>query len=644
MSSRLETLPWLRGTPPNFASQCRSVTQLQDPLGQQLQALANFALDENQLNQLANAIDKARKAGRSLAPLVPFRVGILSNATADFLVPALVATAARHGIALECTLASYGQFIQESLSPESPIYSCQPDAILLAVDYRGYPLSVSVEDSGTAQASVEAALAQLQTVRSAVRQHSRAVCLVQNLAPPMEALFGSSEGLIAGTRQKLIADFNRRLADSIPETPDLLVDVAALAASVGLAEWHSPAQWNFAKLPFNSAYLPLYAEHVIRVIAAMRGKSRRVLIMDLDNTLWGGVIGDDGLEGIRVAQGDPVGEAYLSVQKYALDLRRRGVVLAVVSKNQDETARLPFRSHPEMLLREEHIAVFQANWDDKASNIKAVADELSLGLDSFVFLDDNPAERAIVREFLPQVEVPELPEDPALYVQTLSAAGYFEAISFSDEDSKRADFYQDNARRVALQHKVADMDTYLQSLQMQITFQSFDETGRARIAQLINKSNQYNLTTRRYTETDVAAIEQNPSCFTLQVRLTDIFGDNGMISVVVCRGVGDDTWEIDTWLMSCRVLGRRVERAVLQELVMAVRARGAHKLVGKYIPSNRNQIVADHYLKLGFTQVGTEDGASSVWNLDISQVVPEELPMLVCRIASEPVTQPASVN
>jgi FkbH-like protein len=235
--------------------------------------------------------------------------------------------------------------------------------------------------------------------------------------------------------------------------------------------------------------IPLYADHVARVLAAIRGKSRKALILDLDNTVWGGVIGDDGLEGIKIAQGDATGEAHLAVQRLALDLRARGIVLAVCSKNTDEVARGPFLKHPEMLLKLDHIAVFQANWNDKASNIAAIAEELSLGLDAMVFLDDNPVERGLVRKLLPQVAVPELPEDAAHYARTLAAAGYFEAIAFSKEDLMRAGFYQDNAKRAELQNKVGGVEAYLASLNMTITFQPFDSLGRARIVQLINKSN-----------------------------------------------------------------------------------------------------------------------------------------------------------
>jgi len=325
-------------------------------------------------------------------------------------------------------------------------------------------------------------------------------------------------------------------------------------------------------------------------------------VLDLDNTLWGGVIGDDGIEGINLAQGDATGEAHLSVQRLALSLRERGIVLAVSSKNTDDIARRVFREHPEMLLRESHIAVFQANWDDKATNIRAIADELSLGVDALVFLDDNPAERGLVRQMLPEVAVPELPDDPALYARTLAAAGYFEATTFSDEDKQRAAFYQANARRVSLEKQAGDVSAYLASLDMEISFKPFDATGRARISQLINKSNQFNLTTRRYTESEVADLEKDSDCFTLQVRLADAFGDNGMIGVVICRATTPRMWTIDTWLMSCRVLGRGVERMVLLELLHHAELGGAERLIGVYRPTDRNGMVRHHYMGLGFKQ------------------------------------------
>jgi len=410
---------------------------------------------------------------------------------------------------------------------------------------------------------------------------------------------------------------------------DVLLDVAGLAETVGLSDWHDPQLWNLAKCPFSDQLIPLYADHVARIVAAIRGKSKKVLILDLDNTVWGGIIGDDGLEGIQIAQGDARGEAHLAVQRFALDLRQRGIVLAVCSKNTDEVARKPFEEHPEMLLKLDHIAVFQANWSDKATNIQAIAEELALGLDSMVFLDDNPAERGLVRKLLPQVAVPELPDEPALYVRTLAAAGYFESVAFASEDLGRAGFYQNNAKRANLQKQVGGVAAYLASLDMTITFQPFDATGRARIVQLINKSNQYNLTTRRYTDPEVAEAETDPAVFTLQVRLADIFGDNGMISVVICRRAEPGVWEIDTWLMSCRVLGRKVEQMVLREILEHAQGAGISKLIGVYRPTDRNKLVVDHYAKLGFTQVDEAESGLTRWELSVAEADPESAPMRV---------------
>jgi FkbH-like protein len=629
MSDLYTSLAWLPPPPADFASACKALATDAAP-GQAIRQLAMHALDENQLARLGRAIIRLRKGGQSLAPLQSFRLGLIGNGTLDLLAPVLIASAARHGFALDCVPADYGQITQEALSPDSRINAAKPDAVLLAIDHRGLPLRFATGDAAAEQADIDAACDVIATVRAGIRAHAGAVCIVQTLAPPPETLFGSYDRVVSGTPRRVIEGLNRALADSLAGTEDLLLDVASLAETVGLGTWHSPPQWNLAKLPFADICLPIYGDHVARLIGAMRGKSRRCLILDLDNTVWGGVIGDDGVEGIKIAQGDATGEAHLSVQHLALRLRERGIVLAVCSKNTDEVARAPFRSHPEMLLKEDSFAVFQANWNDKATNIKAIAEELSLGLESMVFLDDNPMERDLVRRMLPQVAVPELPEDPAWYARLLAAAGYFEATAFSSEDRGRAEMYQSNARRVALQKQAGDLDAYLASLQMEIVFAPFDRTGRARISQLINKSNQFNLTTRRYTEADVAAAEDDPDVFTLQVRLIDAFGDNGMISVIVCRPGAAETWHIDTWLMSCRVLGRKVEQMVLREILLHARSKGIARMIGTYLPTERNALVRDHYEKLGFRKLAQEVDGSTVWELDTRTEIPEA-PMAVRR-------------
>ena len=624
--SRLE---WLLPPPGDFSAQVKALGQQAMP-GAAVKTLANTAMDANQVARLGRMIARLHKEGAGLEPLKPFKLGLLGNGTLDMLAPAMIGSAARHGILLEVVKADYDQVLQEAVDPHSEINRAKPDAVLVALDVRGYPMRAAPGDLAGTQAAVEEGIAFLQSIRSGFAQNSGAICIVQSLAPAPETLFGSLDRVVPGTPRDLAERFNRALADSIHGTQDILLDVAGLAATVGLADWHSPGQWNLAKLPFSDHLVPLYAEHVARIIGAMRGRSRRCLILDLDNTVWGGVIGDDGLEGIKVAQGDATGEAHLAVQRMALDLRERGVVLAVSSKNNDDVARSPFAKHPEMLLKETHFAVFQANWNDKATNIKAIADELALGLESMVFLDDNPVERGLVRQMLPQVAVPELPEDPALYARTLAAAGYFEAVAFSDEDRKRAAMYDENAKRVQLQRQVGDVQAYLASLEMVITFQPFDATGRARISQLINKSNQFNLTTKRYTEADVAAAQDAPGTFTLQIRLVDRFGDNGMISVIICREVPGATWEIDTWLMSCRVLGRNVESMVLREILAEARAAGMQRVVGIYIPTDRNGMVKEHYAKLGFTLIQELPGGETHWEMPADTDIPAS-PMVVKR-------------
>jgi FkbH-like protein len=629
MKSLYSELQWLPRAPQEFRERLKALRNSEGPLGHELQSLGLHALDVNQLTKLAKAIDRARADGRSLEPLVPLRLAVLSNSTLDLVVPALVASAVRYGIALEVIQPSYDQVVQEALTPDSQVNSSKPDGVLLALDYRALPLKLSLADAEASSATVQGVMGYLQMLRNGIKANSNAVCVFQTFAPPLETLFGSLDRALPGTLRHLVDNINRQLAEYVLGSGDVLLDVAGLAETVGLADWHNTELWNMAKFSFSDELIPLYADHVARTIAAIRGKSRKVLILDLDNTVWGGVIGDDGLEGIKIAQGDATGEAHLALQRLALDLRHRGIVLAVSSKNTDEVARLPFEQHPEMLLKLDHIAVFQANWNDKATNIRAIAEELSLGLDAMVFLDDNPVERGLVRKLLPQVAVPELPDEPAYFARTLTAGGYFEAVAFATEDLKRAGFYQDNARRANLQKQVGGVDAYLASLDMTITFQPFDTIGRARIVQLINKSNQYNLTTRRYTDPEVTTAENDPEVFTLQVRLADIFGDNGMISVVICRPGESGAWDIDTWLMSCRVLGRKVEHMVLREILEHARGARVHKLTGAYRPTDRNKLVIDHYAKLGFTKVGEEESGLTRWELFVKEADPESVPMKV---------------
>jgi FkbH-like protein len=474
-------------------------------------------------------------------------------------------------------------------------------------------------------AAVKVAADHLRMICQGLLEGGRRQLFVQNIVCPPGGLFGSLDARLRGTQRRRVEKFNEALLGILDECGGLLVDIAGLAALVGHERWFDARQWHIAKLPFAPEMGPLYADHVMRLVGAVNGSSRKCLVLDLDNTLWGGVVGDEGVHGLVLGQGDALGEAFVTMQQTARLLRQRGIILAVCSKNDESNARAPFREHPDMVLREEDIAVFQANWQDKASNLEAIARALDIGTDSLVFLDDNPAEREQVRQALPEVAVPELTQDASDYAAILLAGGYFETVSFTGDDRARAAQYQANAQRAQLAGAARDMGEYLASLEMVITFTPFDATGRSRIAQLTQRSNQFNLTTRRYDEAAIGTFEQRSDAFTLQVRLADRFGDNGMISVIICVEK-EGEWEIDTWLMSCRVLNRRVEQAVLDVLTASARHRGIQRLVGRYIPTEKNGMVRDHYAKLGFQAAGTQDGAD-LWVLETVSRKPAKPPM-----------------
>jgi FkbH-like protein len=617
-------LPWLPRLAVDFRSRLQSIEpDAESDWGPTLRSLATQFLGPNDATAIARKLNQMR--GRRPSPsLSTFRLGLVSNATTDFVKPLLEASALRYGVSLEITTSDFGQAMQEAMDPKSDINRSKPDAVLLAIDHRGLPF----RSSGNSKWPVwdhRAAIAELSAMREAFRAHGGTTCLVQTLPAPPDLLLGSLDAGTAGTLRAEISRFNSLLIPDVAESGDVLVDVDWLAQCVGLPNWYDDRYWYLARLPFAQRALPLYADFVARLLAAIRGKSRKCLVLDLDNTLWGGVIGDDGIEGIALDQGDPRGEAFRAIQVAAADLRRRGVVLAVCSKNDEAVAREAFRSHPGMLLKEDDIAVFMVNWDDKATNLERIAEHLDLGLDSMVLLDDNPVERAQVREALPEVAVPELGDDPSLYARLLFAAGYFESVGFTADDLARAEQYKGNADRSRLRQATRNLDEFLRSLDMQIDFAPFSAMTRKRVTQLINKTNQFNVTTPRYTENQVMAFEESREHRTLQVSVRDRFGDNGIIGVVICT-IRPTEWEIDTLVMSCRVLNRKVEEAICNRIVRDAQRAGAKRVVGRFVPTARNGIVKDLFPRLGFEP--DSDPNSGQWLLHVDRFAPFDVPVL----------------
>ena len=624
----MHDLPWLLKPADDFNERCARLLNHASP-DAEARLLASYALSINQSNRLYQTIQRfdPEKRASLFRNLIPFKLGIVSNATMDLMIPAMVIAALRNGIALEVIAADFGQAAQEAFDPASKLNQSNLDAVLLALDYRAYSFPVNKPGySGINDPGLDA-LEYLQQIRESFALNGKTICIVQTLACPPYDLSGNLDAQLDGLLRKSLNTFNFVLAENIKKSADVLFDVAALANVVGTHQWFDERQWYMSRVPMANSYIPLYADYLAKLLAAIRGKSRKCLVLDLDNTLWGGVIGDDGLEGIQIGQGHPVGESFLAIQQWAKSLKALGVILAVCSKNDKAAALEAFQKHPGMLLEASDFAVFMANWEDKASNIRKIAEILNIGMDAMVFVDDNPAEREIIRFMIPEISVPELPKDPSQFLRVLCAARYFEKIDFTADDAQRNAQYADNARRQAMLQKAPSLADYLISLEMKIHFAPFNETGRKRIVQLINKTNQFNLTTRRYTEADVLRFEKSDRYLTLQVHLQDKFGDNGMISVVICKNAGD-CWEIDTWLMSCRVIKRRVEEAVCDELVAIARANGIEKIRGYYRPTAKNRLVKNHYQQLGFAMVSSSD-SEDIWELETVHYQPKQPPIAI---------------
>ena len=584
-------------------------------------ALARHAVDALE----TRALDRRRARLLTAPPegLVSpsVRLAVLASSTVDHLLPAIRVGGLRRDLWIETYTPDYGQYAQALMDPGSALHAFRPNVVLFALD--AHHLLARFEP-GMSRTDVDARIARicddLAGQWAEARRAFQCQVIQQTLPPPFEPLFGGNEHRLPGSRLSATRRLNDALRDRADSEGADLLAIDEAAAVDGIAAWHDPALWHRAKQDVHPMAAPMYGDLVARLIAAGRGRSAKALVLDLDNTLWGGVIGDDGLEGIKLGQGSALGEAFAAFQRYARDLSHRGIILAVCSKNDEANALEPFEKHPDMVLRRSDIACFVANWTDKAANLRHIAQMLNIGLDSLVFADDNPAERAIVRRELPMVAVPELPEDPTLYAGTIAAAGYFESLKLTQEDLDRSAQYQANACRVSMMASATDLDGYLCGLEMRAIWSRFDRMGQARVVQLINKTNQFNLTTRRFTDEEVAALIENNQALTLQVRLLDSFGDNGIIAIVIGQfRPGTSDIEINTWLMSCRVLGRQMEEETLNLVADQARSLGASRLVGLFRPSAKNAMVRDHYRKLGFT---ADDDSGMTWTLPLADFTP----------------------
>jgi FkbH-like protein len=575
------------------------------------------------LERGAKLLAKLRRSGEPLPAKRRIRLALLGGATTQLMRPLLEMVCFRDHIDAEIYEAEYGLYRQEVLDRSSGLHRFAPDVVLIATHWRDAQLPPLSDDGDLA---VERLVSGFESLWEICRAQLRAHVIQHNFDPPTNESYGALGKNLEGGRARVLARANLELLGRAGPGVSIL-DFEAVAAGCGSAAWGAPGIWYLAKQHPGPEALAAWAEAVVAQLRALFGLGKKVLALDLDNTLWGGVIGEDRLDGIRLGAHSPEGEAHLELQRYARELRERGVVLVVCSKNNEADAREPFEAHPEMLLRLEDFAVFRANWQDKATNLREIAAALDLGLDSFVFVDDNPTERAWVRRALPEVAVPEVGDDAAHYVRILDRGRWFEALTLSEEDRLRSADYAANAQRAELAGGASSMDEFLASLEMTAKVGSFDALNLPRITQLVNKSNQFNLTTRRYTQEQLQAFAESPRHATRWFRLRDRFGDNGLIGVMIgVEDVETSTLEIDLWLMSCRVLGRRMEELMCGTVLEEARGRGLSRLVGRYLPTEKNGLVADLYPRLGFKSSSAPAIAEeTVWEYDV-----ERQPRIVC--------------
>ena len=533
------------------------------------------------------------------------RIAVLGDCATQQFSTALTGESVRRGFPMQVYDADYDQMEAELLNPASELYAFQPDFILLFASAE--KLKKRFYDTAPSDRSdfAERECRRFAGLWQAAAANCRAKILMFDFPEQEDAVFGSFALRTPVSFGYQLRKLNFLLTEAIAKDYPYVYPIAlgALQAKFGKNAFFEDRTWYLAKMAVCTDALPAVAARVMDTVTALAGRVKKCVVVDLDNTLWGGVIGDDGIDGIRLGElGD--GPAFEALQRWLLELRRRGILLAVCSKNNDDTAREPFEKHPEMVLRLEDFAAFVANWENKADNIRSIQQTLNIGIDSFVFLDDNPFERNLVREMLPDVTVPELPEDPASVPEFLESLHLFEAVSYSEEDAARTAQYQAEASRAAAQSSFSSYEDYLISLDMKGEIKPFDSFHYPRIAQLTQRSNQFNLRTVRYSESDIEAIANDPEYFTRYMTLADKFGEHGLISVVICKKTDADTMFIDTWLMSCRVLRRGVEGCLFDAIVQMTLDAGCKYLIGEYLPTAKNKMVENFYEEIGMQRTG----------------------------------------
>ena len=544
------------------------------------------------------------------------KIAVFGGSTTSDIVKTLELFLLDAGIEPEFYESEYAQYFQDAMFPDETLLSFKPDIVFIHTTNRNvtdWPEMTDTTEQIDEKLHTE--INRFTAMWKSIAEKFHCPIIQNNFEMPFYRLMGNKDCSDYRGRTNFISRLNQAFYDFAEKTEGFYInDINYLSADYGLKEWSNPSFWNMYKYAMCFEAIPYLAFSVSNIIKSIFGKNKKALALDLDNTLWGGVVGDDGVDGIEIGQENGVSQSYYEFQSYIKQLKSLGIILTVCSKNDHENA-IAGLNHPEGVLKPDDFIIIKANWENKDRNIAETAAELNILPEAIVFVDDNPAEREIVKAQLKGVQAPVM-DSVENYITTIDRSGFFEVTTFNEDDLKRNEMYKENAMRNAQQASFADYGEYLKSLDMKATIGDFIPVYIARITQLTNKSNQFNLTTKRYTQTEMEEVWHSPNYIRLYGKLIDKFGDNGVVSVVIGEK-REDTLHIDLWLMSCRVLKRDMEQAMLDTLVEKCRQNGISKIRGYYYPTKKNGMVRELYGTFGFTKISEDENGNTVWELPI---------------------------
>ena len=551
------------------------------------------------------------------------RIAVLGGSTTHDIIRMLELFLLNYGIEPEFYESEYAQYWQDAMFDNEELVQFHPDLIYIHTTGRNITFFPDMEDSLQGiEDKLEAQMNHFRVMWEKLENTYHCPVIQNNFEFPFYRILGNRDSYDPHGKTAFIQRLNMEFARYAAQQEHFYIyDIQYESAAFGLDRWTDPSYWHMYKYAMSMQAIPDFAFHLSHIIKAVFGKNKKAFVLDLDNTLWGGIVGDDGPENLEIGQETSMGQVYQEFQGYLKEHKKIGVLLNVDSKNEEENA-LAGLKHPEGILKPEDFIVIKANWLPKSQNLTEIASELNIGRDALVFVDDNPAEREIIRQHVPETAVPEMTDgdqvNPDQFIRILDKNAYFEVVTLSEDDKHRNEMYKANAMRKEQEESFGNYSDFLKSLEMKAVIRGFEPVYYSRIAQLTNKSNQFNLTTKRMTQAEVEQMAQDPGYITLYGKLKDKFGDNGVVSLVIGKKNGD-TLELILWLMSCRVLKRDMEQAMLDTLVWQSRESGIRKLHGYYYKTAKNAMVKDFYGAMGFQKLSEKDGDSE-WEY----VIPEK--------------------